>query len=487
MIPGLASRVSRLASWRGTERRAADWVVVVAWGIGVTATGFWFFTAARQALPVFDDFCRASFHPTTEFRPAELPSGFWSALSWSYQNWSGRWAGTALGMLVLGTANIETFYPLVLALTMAVYVALTVVAARRYFGASGLLLTGLVWMTYWSSAPGFSEVFFWSTTSIEAHAGLVLAALVWSHAATSDLRRWPTILVLCIGAFVVGGLHEVAGILFCGCLAWRVLYLAVHDRRALPGWAWIAACAIAGTAVSVFAPGNGVRATLYPASGALLPSLMTAAKQGAASAKSWFLADPRWWMAALVVLSSAWLRHDKSREAARALGRNDALWFAAAIVTTLAVAFAAPALALGGEMAGRTVAQLYFFMVIVGIGGLAAVALPLLGEGDVSGGVLRTVRVVAAAIFCLSVALEGNGRLVRREASAGTLSRWHEQQSLRIRLLRAASIAGETTVVLPRIVEQSAVLPVVRDSSDPDYAHNLCLEWYYGIERVSTE
>ena len=91
----------------GTERRAWDWIVVFAWMIGIAATVYWFFTAARQALPVFDDFCRASFHPTTEFRPAELPSGFGNALSWSYQNWSGRWAGTALGMLVLGTANIE--------------------------------------------------------------------------------------------------------------------------------------------------------------------------------------------------------------------------------------------------------------------------------------------------------------------------------------------------------------------------------------------
>lgn len=487
MIPGLASRVSRLASRRGTERRAVDWVVVVAWSIGVAATVWWFFTAARHALPVFDDFCRASFHPTTEFRPAELPSGFWSALSWSYQNWSGRWAGTALGMLVLGAANIETFYPVVLALTMAVYVSLTVVAARRYFGASGLLLAGLVWMTYWSSAPGFSEVFFWSTTSIEAHAGLVLAALVWSYAITSDLRRWPTILLLCIGAFVVGGLHEVAGILFCGCLVWRVLYLAVHDRRALRGWAWIAALAIAGTAVSVFAPGNEVRSTMYPASGALLPSLMAAAKQGAASAKSWFLADPRWWMAALVVLSSVEPgRRDNVHQAIAAHERKHILWFAGAIVTTLAVAFAAPAFALGGEMAGRTVAQLYFYVVIVGIGGLAAVVLPLL-DGAVSPGVLRTVRFVAVSVFCLSVALEGNGRFVRREAADGTLSRWHQQQSLRMRLLRAASTAGESRVFLPPIAEQSAVLPMVRDSSDPDYAHNLCLEWYYGIDRVSTE
>lgn len=464
-----------------------DWVVPLAWTIGVAATIYWFFTAAGQALPVFDDFCRASFHPTTEFRPAELPSGFWSALSWSYQNWSGRWAGTALGMLVLGTANIETFYPVVLVLTMAVYVSLTVLAARRYFGTPGVLLAGLAWMTYWSSAPGFPEVFFWSTTSIEAHAGLVLAALVWSYAATSDLRRWPTLLLLGIGAFVVGGLHELAGILFCGCLAWRLLYLGVHDRKAFPGWAWIAALAVVGTAVSVFAPGNGVRATMYPASGALLPSLVAAAKQGAASVKSWLLADPRWWMAALVVLSTAGLRQDKAREAAPAHGRNEGLWYAAAIVTTLAVAFAAPAFALGGEMAGRTVAQLYFFVVMAWIGGLAAIALPFVREGGASPAMLRIARAVAVTVFCLSVALEGNARLVRREAAAGTLSRWHQQQALRMRMLRAASLAGESRVVLPRIAEDSEVLPMVRDSSDPDYAHNLCLEWYYGLTAVGTE
>ena len=138
-------------------------------------------------------------------------------------------------------------------------------------------------------------------------------------------------------------------------------------------------------------------------------------------------------------------------------------------------------------MADRTVAQLYFFGVTVWIAGLAALATPLVREGAVSSSVLRTVRLVAVSVFCLSVAVEGNGRLVRRESAAGTLSRWHQQQQLRLRLLRAASTAGESRVLLPRITEQSAVLPMVRDSSDPDYAHNLCLEWYYGIGSVSTE
>jgi hypothetical protein len=476
-----------MSSATDTERHSADWVVLMAWSVGIAATLFWFFTAARQALPVFDDFCRASFHPTTEFRPADVPSGFGPALSWSYQNWSGRWAGTALGMLVLGAANIETLYPVVLTVTVAAFVALTIVASRRYFGEHGLLVAGLVWLTYWSSTPGFSEVFFWSTTSIEAHAGLVAAALVWSYAATSDLQRWPTMLLLGTGAFVVGGLHELAGILFCGCLAWRLLYLGMHDRKALPGWIWIAAFGVAGTAVSVFAPGNGVRATMYPASGALLPSLAAAASQGAASAKSWLLADPRWWMAAIVAICSVALRHDKLREAVRTVSRNDLAWTAAAILTTVGAAFVAPAFALGGEMASRTVAQLYFFVVVAWICTMAAAATAFLGEGAVSPVVLRTVRLVAACVFCLSVALEGNGRAVRRERGAGTLARWYQQQQLRLRILRAGATSGEGRVLLPAMVEQSTVLPMVRDSADPDYAHNLCLEWYYGIPNVGTE
>jgi hypothetical protein len=468
------------------RRPSVEWVVIIAWAVGLAATGFWFFTAARQALPVFDDFCRAAFHPTTEFRPAEAPSGFWQSLSWSYQNWSGRWAGTALGMLVLGGANIE-FYPVVLVVTIAAFVSLTLLASRRYFGRHGALIAGLVWLTYWSSTQAVSEVFFWSTTSIEAHAGLVVAALVWSFAATTDLRRWPTTLLLGTGAFTVGGLHEVAGILFCGCLAWRLLYVGIHDRRALSGWIWIAAFAFAGTAASVFAPGNGVRATMYSASGALLPAMVAAASQGAASAKSWFLADLRWWMAALVAMSTIALARDQLPDAAPPPRRRDVLWMAAAILSTLGAAFLAPAFALGGEMASRTVAQLYFFVVIAWVCVLVATARALLCGGEVTPAVLRWVRAVATCVFCLSVALEGNGRLVRRESAAGTLARWHQQQLLRMRTLRAASNAGERAVILPPIEEQSAVLPMVRNSPDPDYAHNLCLEWYYQIPSVSTQ
>jgi len=470
----------------GAGERSADWFVKGAWGIGIAATLFWFFSAAGQALPVFDDFCRAAFYPTTEFRPDAVPSGFWPALSWSYQNWSGRWAGTALGMLILGTANIESFYPVVLVATMAVFVSLTVVAARRYFGRHGWLIAGLVWLTYWSSTPALSEVFFWATTSIEAHAGLVTAALVWSYAATRDRQRWPTTLLLCTGAFLVGGLHELAGILFCGCLAWRLVYLAINDRTALSGWIWIAVLAFGGTAVSIFAPGNGVRATMYPASGALLPALAAAASQAATSVKGWLLADPRWWMAGLVAMSTI-ARRDKRDNAGPAMTGKDILWLGAAMLTTLGAAFLAPALAQGGDMASRTVAQLYFFVVIAWISLMAAFIRAWPADGQVAPAILRGVRVVATCVFCLSVALEGNARLVRRERAAGTLSRWHQQQSLRMRTLRAASSAEERAVVLPPITEQSAVLPMVRNSADPDYAHNLCLEWYYQIPSVTTE
>jgi len=166
---------------------------------------------------------------------------------------------------------------------------------------------------------------------------------------------------------------------------------------------------------------------------------------------------------------------------------KDILWLGAAMLTTLGAAFLAPALAQGGDMASRTVAQLYFFVVIAWISLMAAIVGAWPADGQVAPAILRGVRVVATCVFCLSVALEGNARLVRRERAAGTLSRWHQQQSLRMRTLRAASSAEERAVVLPPISEQSAVLPMVRNSADPDYAHNLCLEWYYQIPSVSTE
>ena len=472
------------------RRTAGDWVVMVSWTIAVVATAIWFLAAARYALPVFDDFCRAALHPTTEFRPADAPAGFWRALSWSYLNWSGRWAGTALGMVVLGGVNIESFYPAVLVVTISIFLVLSLLAARRCFGRHGLLIAGLVWLMWWSATPSLSEVFFWSTTSLEAHAGLIAAALVWSYAASGNLRRWQARVPLIAGAFLVGGLHELAGILFCGCLVWRVLYLAMNNgsgnRQKLRGWLWITSGGVAGTAVSVFAPGNAVRAAMYPDSGALVPSVAAAAAQAITHAKSWLLADPRWWMASLIVLTTVAIHRSQVRDADPG-ARRDLWWMAAACLTTLAAGFLAPALAQGGEIASRTVAQLFFFVLVCWFAGLSATAHAFLGGAVVSPNVLSVTRAVATCVFCLSVALEGNGRLVRREWSDGTLRRWHDQQLLRMRQLRAGALREAQQVVLPPMSVRSLVLPMVRDSSNPDYAHNLCLEWYYGIPRITTE
>jgi hypothetical protein len=455
---------------------------VLAWVVGLATATSLFVMAARYALPVFDDFCRASFSPTTEIRPARPVHGFGDSLAWSYSHWSGRWAGTALGMLVLGVPPVESAYPWIVTFMLATFVAGSVIAARRHLGPDGWVVAACGWLVYWSAAPGFGEVFLWATTALESHAGLVLAMVVWSVAEAGVGRA--LLPLLGVGAAVVGGIHELAGVLFVGLLAWRVLYLRAVQRPVPAAILVVAGGAVLGLALHLHAPGNNARSAVFPATGSLPHSVVVAAQLALRSAKRWLLTDLRLWAATLVVLAlvvtranpGAWHRSGTLR---------DVVWLAVALATTLAAGFWVPPLAIGAEMPLRTQAMLQFtflggwFVLVTTFGAWVA------SSQVIGAPVLDGVRTVALAVLCLSTGAEGNGRVIRRDLSSGALARWHEAQSTRMRLLGGAR-GSRRDVVLPQ-VPAAGTLAAVTDSPDPDYAHNLCLEWHYDLARVRTD
>jgi hypothetical protein len=485
--PLLSWRLRRWAAYTlraSVRRRPTPWSLIRAgaWIMAVSTVVVLFTSAALHALPVFDDFCRGAFTPTTEFNPGHQIAGFGETLRWSYANWSGRWAGTALGMIVLGGWPMESAYPWILLLEVAVFVTASVIAAVRYFGRNGWIIAGCLWLTFWSSAPGFGEVFLWATTSLEALAGLVLAVLVWTAAEQQGTPRGGPLLA--IGALIVGGVHELSGILFSGLVCWRAFYLWRSGRPVPRAIGMIAAFAVLGTAVGVIAPGNRVRSELYPDGGAFIESIGVAVPLAARSIRSWVLADLRLWAASLVVLALV-VRQVQARRWKHQRTLRDAAWIAVAMTSVLAVGFWAPSFAIGAEMPLRTQAQLYltfltgWFLLVIVVGEWIA------SHETIGAPVLQGVQTVALVVLGLSVASDGNARLLRRDLTSGRLAEWHQAQASRMQMLREARGQGRSVTLPP--VPGTGAFATVMNSPDPDYAHNLCLEWYYDVPRVATD
>ena len=95
----------------------------------------------------------------------------------------------------------------------------------------------------------------------------------------------------------------------------------------------------------------------------------------------------------------------------------------------------------------------------------------------------------ALIIFSGSVAFDGNARLALREIRMNKVKEWHAQHLDRIDRLRAAAAAHQESAELPAITADvdPDVLPQPKDSSDPNYANNLCMEWYFGVPKIAVK
>ena len=328
-------------------------------------------------------------------------------------------------------------------------------------------------------------MFLWATTLLEAHVGLVLALVVWS-VTESGLGGVARVL-LPLGALVVGGIHELSGVLFVVLVGARVLYQFRTRRKVSPALAAVFAAAVAGTAISILAPGNRVRAALIAETGAghsLGWELATAASLAMRLLRTWLLTDVRFWAATVVLLVVA-IRRSAGVEPAHRRRLRDLGWIGAALTLAVVAGTLIPTLALAAEMPARTEAQVLFTFLAGWSVMITAFGEWVAGTQVIGAPVLQGTQSLALVVLCLAVSADGNGREIRRAWASGRLAAWHRAQGERMRRLDAAR-GTPGLVVLPPVPRQ-AVMPSTRDSPDPDYAHNLCLAWYYDVPGVSTD
>jgi hypothetical protein len=194
-----------------------------------------------------------------------------SAVETLYLGWSGRWASHGLEALLLTKLPMLSIYSGILWGLHAVHfiglfyfwhllVGSAVPLRRRLI----LALASYVFLFAGYSEPG--ETVYWVTGAIENQLPLSLMVLLLAmvHAGTRSYlrpsRALPLALALGLVAFTIPGLHQLAALILLGVLFTGALFVVLERRPNLMVWILLLMFAVLGTAISIFAPGNAVRA-----------------------------------------------------------------------------------------------------------------------------------------------------------------------------------------------------------------------------------
>jgi len=226
------------------------------------------------------------------------------------------------------------------------------------------------------------------------------------------------------------------------------------------------------------APGNRVRASImFPEHASLAAWISVTARQVFVYLKGWLLSDVRLWAAAVVVMTNRRL------SAIFSMRREDRLAALTGWILIVAAGFAFPSITTGQEMAGRTTNQIFWVFSLGWILNAAIWGQAAIDYFEISRPFLRIVGSVALVVFSLSAALEGNARIASRELRNGQIPAWHEEHMRRFALLRG----GGSSVHLPALTTKPTLMPRAKDSLDPSYAQNLCLELFFHVPAVSAD
>jgi hypothetical protein len=402
----------------------------------------------RFALPAFDDFMRA-----TRRGRSDHDLGWWGyVFGFTYNRWQGRWASCGIESAVLPHVDPTRLYPLLIGLVAALNAAGLYVACRGLTRNGprrlALAMTAAGLALLWAGMPSVAEAIYWFVGAVENTLPLAAAAVLLTVLAKSGTRG-PVVAVACVGAFVTVGLHELYGAMLC--LALLVGAIGAFRARSPNRLAWLAATAwaAAGLAVVLAAPGNGVRLTdeVNPLGRGPARVLLLTIDQLWINGRAW-LFDAK------LIAATVWVAFSPALEGARRPWPSAARvpWRWVIPVTwllTIAIGFAVPSYAFGGEMPDRTLSGNYVVFVAGWLLSVYAWTRPLaVAPAPPAWQKYRNPVAAAAAQLLLAAALLGVGTAFSAaEDLAHRLRPWHAAAERRYAQLRRAG--GGDAVVRP--------------------------------------
>jgi hypothetical protein len=286
-------------------RHAAQAVPFAAAAVLLLFLGLAFF-----AQPADDDFCYAA-------RVRDI--GYAAAQAEWYRGWSGRFVATGAISAFAAAGDLLALYPLaaVLVLVSTLAAFLVLVASVQTAGTSRsatAVAAAVLTILFIAGTPDLAQTFYWLSGSFTYQLGnvaivLLAASLVRRERLGRDAGPSGAVLfaAACACAVAAVGSNEVALVLVVlgigtgSAVAWHL------HRPARWFWSGVLVVACAAAFVSLFAPGNAVRAGGIGGDGMLrLPGVFAALAllPWVALRALYWLAQPALWAAALIVLAA---------------------------------------------------------------------------------------------------------------------------------------------------------------------------------------
>lgn len=217
-----------------------------------------FLALAFYSVPATDDFCKASL-AFGEF-PQRQPSVL--AVTWLYYTqWSSRWVTTFLQSMIMSHLDLVADYGWLLILVVVSNVAALWYFFRTIFQlrvANALLAAAIFYAAYVASLSDSPQELYWLTGAIEYNLSFSTILLLGSLLYHERRKTWYYCVLLLL-SIAIPAQHEIAGIFLCGMLFAGVIAARLKKLPARRWYLSLAAAALS-LAVSVFAPGNALRA-----------------------------------------------------------------------------------------------------------------------------------------------------------------------------------------------------------------------------------
>jgi hypothetical protein len=423
---------------------------------------------AAYAYPTADDF---------DYAMDTRLEGYWPAFSHQYTGWNGRFASNVLVLANPMVNGSTTIYRVVAAAMFVVTIAAIYVFARAIAGSAfdRRLAVGcaLAWCgAYLAGVPALGENFYWYTGAVtyQLSSVLLLAQVALFVHALRRRTSFDTFTVVALASVLVVfavGMNEIAMLLAVAFYGAFIVFAALRgDRRAaLAALICFAAALAAGLAVWL-APGNAVRAALYPTKHDLVRSVAMTAMQTVRFGATWATAGTL--LLATMLFAPLAERIAATERFWRELPRREfiALLVAPFAAIPLGVFPAFWATGLLGQH--RTVSVAYAAFMALWFVATLAVA----GRGLIPASALTAPSPFRPALACalaVSIAFTGNGYTVMTDLMTGRARRFAEAMDGRSAMLAVCRQAGTRPCLIPRLPDPPRVIFVSDAAADAEW------------------
>jgi hypothetical protein len=442
---------------------------------------------AAFAHPIADDFTYA-FDTQRD--------GFWAAYRAQYVSWNGRFASNVFelaGPMVWG--SVASYRAVAVAMLMGTALAayclvraLTRGAWSRPQGLGAAVALSAVFVTI---VPSLGETIYWYTSTVTyqlsailfaIHAAMTIDALAGDVGVSSRARLAAAFVLVP----VVVGMNEVAMAMIVLFLASVLAIAAIEGRRRVTMVAGaMLAVALASSLAVWLAPGNAVRAAMYPVRHDLFRSLALTVLQTIRFGAAWTTSGP------LVLASLLYL--PLAAEVAervpvfRAVSPLGATAMAAGAVLTIPIATFPVYWSTGLLGQHRTPSIACFVFVLLWFATLTA----LVATGRLPTATRFTgdprVRAAVFVLFATSLACTGNASIVVVDVAHGRPPAFAREMAARNAALRACARTPQAPCFVARLSARPDSFYVVDVVEDPDSWINNAYRYYFHTGAVSAK